>query len=98
MRQLFAVLAVCAVVMVFGGFSFSSLDAWRPQLAMPQPSSVVVGKARGIRSAEWLVPTPAVLSQLRIRMATTNRSLGCGTAPLLVMIAAMHWSMAVQRR
>lgn len=51
------------VIMVIFKINGSSADLWRSALSLNTKSSVVLGKARALRSDEWEVQTPYILAQ-----------------------------------
>lgn len=74
---------------------FSSMDVilnWIPQ--KPPPTSVVLGRAKAIRSDEWLVHTPFILSQTQSGFPVKNVSIGAGDSPLLVNVPVAHFTAA----
>lgn len=87
-----ALFAVCVFLRVNG----SSSGFWVKELGVPnEPTGVIFGQPRLTRSDEWMVWTPAVLSQLRHvpPMPMENAALGAGAAPLLMSLPVRHYSM-----
>ena len=75
----------------------SSIEMWNAHLpGASSPDSTLVGRARAIRSDEWLVFTPWMLSQARHAMPVKNPSLGGGSTPLLTSMPTAHASTWVQ--
>src|ERR1700752_2998833 len=61
----------------------SSIANWDVVFGKPVPQSVLLGKPRFIRMDEWMVVTPAILSQYALGMPLRNDTLGGGTIPLV---------------
>ncbi len=97
-RPYFVVLflsALCFVVGVMGRFHFSSLGMWSSynQVDGSVPG-LIAGEPRSIRSDEWLLGTPWLLSQLNSNppLEAKNISVGAETSALLVGLPVKHWS------
>jgi len=61
----------------------SSIANWDVMFGKPVPQSVLLGKPRFIRMDEWMVGTPAILSQYALGMPVRNDTLGGWTTPLV---------------
>ena len=74
----------------------SSSSFWYFKLGeLDEAKGLIAGSPKPTRSDEWMVWTPAILSQLNHRppLPVTNPSLGAGAAPLLMSIPVRHYSM-----
>lgn len=74
----------------------SSFHAWYdhyPRLFF-RSSVPLFGEPRAVRSDEWLVHTPSIISQARLALPfdTTNPSVGAGAAPMLMGLPTRHLS------
>ncbi|MBC3889280.1 hypothetical protein GH810_13245 [Acetobacterium paludosum] len=67
----YRIAAIVFVILVVLGINFSSLASWETT-TYEESHSVIFGQARSIRSDEWLVETPWVLSQYNERFPTVN--------------------------
>lgn len=75
----------------------SSLAKWDEYLPSRSPSStVLLGEPRGIRSDEWLVHTPWMLSQMANGQPIANPSLGTGSSTLLTSVPTDHIAIKLQ--
>jgi hypothetical protein len=61
----------------------SSIANWDVVFGRPVPQSVLLGNPRSIRMDEWMISTPAILSQYALGMPVRNETLGGGTTPLV---------------
>ena len=59
----YAIAGVVLIILVLFKINFSSMDAWRGFLGEAQEKSNIIGRARSVRSDEWLVQTPMMLAQ-----------------------------------
>lgn len=81
---------------VVGKINFSSLGAWNAyQTKFESVPGLLTGQARGIRSDEWLLGVPWILSQSNTTppFATENPSVGPSTSALFVGLPTRHWSL-----
>lgn len=74
----------------------SSFHAWfkhYPHLFF-RNNGPLFGEPRAVRSDEWLVHTPSIVSQARLDVPfnTTNSSVGAGAAPMLMGLPTRHFS------
>jgi hypothetical protein len=98
-RRTLALVAICGVVfslLVACRVNGSSSAFWYYDLhGLDEANGLIAGSPKPTRSDEWMVWTPAFLSQLRHEppMPATNPSLGAGTAPLLMSVPVRHYSM-----
>ncbi len=95
-RAVITILTLAFVVACVFKLNGSSTGLWR--LLSDRKSSdqsLVAGTPREIRSDEWMVQTPWMLSQLAAEpsLPLTNANVGDGPAPLLTNLPARHWSM-----
>jgi hypothetical protein len=95
----FIFIAVCCslfLICVFLRLNGSSAPFWARALpALNGPMGLIAGNPRLTRSDEWLVWTPAALSQLHHipPMPVENPALGAAAAPLLMSLPVRHYSM-----
>ena len=88
---------VFAVIGVAGKLHQSSLAKWDEYLPSRSPSStVLLGEPRGIRSDEWLVHTPWMLSQMANGQPIANPNLGAGHSTLLTSVPTGHVASKLQ--
>lgn len=88
-RSLGVVLALLllALLGVAGKLHQSSIGKWIDYLPSPAAQSgVMLGQARAVRSDEWLVGTPWMLSQVRARLPEENGNIGGARSPLLTSV------------
>lgn len=98
----FKVIALIIVVLSFFSLAVvfkihgSSIPYWNTIISDGSDSreGLIVGSPRSIRSDEWLVQTPFVLSQLNQenKFSIENKSLGDGNAPVLMGLPTKHIS------
>lgn len=78
------------------GLNGSSCALWRLIADYKNPEiGILLGSPKFIRSDEWIVHTPWLLSQYyrQPSLSLTNRDVGEGPAPLLTSLPVRHWSM-----
>ncbi len=78
------------------GFNGSATALWRLNADHQNPNDdLILGAAKFIRSDEWLVHTPWILSQCYQLPAfpLVNHDIGEGPAPLITSLPVRHWSM-----
>ncbi len=86
-----------AVVGVTANLNQSSVAVWNDFLpSAAATDSTLLGSARSIRSDEWLVFTPWMLSQAASGLPSDNRNLGGQSTPLLTSMPVAHPVMWVQ--
>jgi hypothetical protein len=89
------VLLTFALGLVFK-INFSSLALWDSYLGGNNPTQqgILFGTPKGIRSDEWMLGVPWVMSQVNSNPAfsTQNPAVGAETASLLVGLPTEHWS------
>jgi hypothetical protein len=61
----------------------SSIANWDVVFGKPVPQSVLLGTPKFIRMDEWMVGTPAILSQYALGMPVRNETLGGVTTPVV---------------
>jgi hypothetical protein len=99
-RSILGVLLLGFVASVVLKLHGSSVHMWLrhyPDLFLKQESPLI-GSPRPIRSDEWLVYTPSVVSQTKLQRpySQTNPSLGAGFAPLLLGVPTDHTTSLVR--
>ena len=90
-----SIAAILFVVGVAGKFHFSSLGMWSSYNQKSGPiAGLVAGEPQGVRSDEWLLGVPWLLSQLNSNppLQDKNVSVGAETSALLVGLPTKHWS------
>jgi hypothetical protein len=95
-NRIVAGLILLYVVASVAKLNGSSTALWRGLADRQNPAAdVILGKARDIRSDEWLVHTPWIWSQAEQKPSfpVSNRNIGNGVAPLLTNVPARHWTM-----
>ena len=88
--------SVIAVGMSLVGLNGSSSAALlRPVDGSAASPGLLLGEAKSIRSDEWMVHTPWLLSQMRQThpLSSQNPSVGGERAPLVCNLPVAHWSM-----
>jgi len=88
------------IFLMISGFIFSvlfklhglSINVWDNNLPSEKYkiNNILIGKAQGIRSDEWLVSTPFVLSQIEHGLPKSNLNIGTNDTPLIV-----HYNLPV---
>lgn len=93
---LVAALLVLFSVAVAGKLHGSSVAFWNNVIPAAQPadSGLLLGEPKAIRSDEWLVGTPAMLSQYELGFPTENDNLGGASDPLIANMPVEHFSTA----
>lgn len=84
-----------SIIAIAYRLNISSVAAWSWHLKLPvNQSGIVSGEPKAIRSDEWFLGVPWLLSQANHnpRWPTHNRAVGPGTAALLVGLPTDHWS------
>ncbi len=87
---LFLLLCVLTGLRVNG----SSVGCWNRFLGQEPAGNTIFGAPKPIRSDEWAIHTPAILSQVNSRkpFPDTNYSLGALKAPLVMNLPVAHFS------
>jgi hypothetical protein len=96
MCGVFGVLLALLIVLVALRINGSSSSFWYYDLhELNEVKGVILGSPKPTRSDEWLIWTPAILSQLNHRppMPVENPSLGAEKAPLFMSIPVRHYTM-----
>ncbi len=91
----FGFLLVLFIVLVSLRINGSSASFWYADLhELGEAKGVILGSPKPTRSDEWMVWTPAILSQLKHQppMPVENLSLGYGKAPLLMNVPVRHYT------
>jgi hypothetical protein len=75
--------------------SYWSDVVWDDVRISDAPRGVLLSKPKGTRSDEWLMFTPAILSQARSQppFPTSNPSYGPGKVPLIMSLPARYYTM-----
>jgi hypothetical protein len=101
-RRFALFLCLAAVVfglMVVGKFHFSSIGMWDAYVPQADKGSTELwGKPRAIRSDEWLVQTPFMLSQAQQGFPINNPSLGASGVPLVASVPVRSFIGYIQPR
>jgi hypothetical protein len=88
--------ALCVALRLHGSSSaYWTTHGYKDIRIHDAPSGLLLGSPREVRSDEWLVWTPSILSQARQEPSfpTFNPSLGPDKTPLLMGIPARHYTM-----
>jgi hypothetical protein len=98
-RVLLLLLTACFLFVsaVAFGVNGSSVGRWNRTITdnrVAVKSNVILGVARSIRSDEWAVATPFILSQARHGFPVENEALGAGKTPLVsaYSLPVLHYS------
>jgi len=93
-RAYFVALALYLLVTTCVGINGSSVGRWANVFGDTSARTNILGTAKAIRSDEWAIQTPAILSQCNTspRFPTENYSLGASKAPLLMSVPVKHFS------
>lgn len=90
-------LLLLALMGVVGKFHQSSIGKWADYAPFSKADTgVLLGQPRAIRSDEWLVSTPWMMSQTRSDFAVENGNIGGARAPLLTSVPVPAVSGAFQ--
>jgi len=92
--RVFYVLLIGFLLTTAAGINRSSLGEWKNFVGVQSKDSTLLGKSHPIRSDEWLVATPWVLSQINASPAfpQENPTIGPGKAALLSGVPTWHFS------
>ncbi|MDD6666851.1 MAG: hypothetical protein PUE58_02590 [Lachnospiraceae bacterium] len=100
MRKRFLIALLVFVLFVVCKLSFSSIGAWHGFIG-EGVDSTVLGKARSIRSDEWMVTTPFRFTQRSEGFPLVNSNLNCGNndmtiygapvADLKIIVQPQYW-------
>ena len=91
-----ALLIALYLVASLCGLNGSSTAIWRLLADRANPEqATIIGSPKFIRSDEWLVHTPWILSQCLQQppFPLANRDIGDGPATLITSVPVRHWSM-----
>ena len=96
-RSMFFIIA-CAALFVFAvafKMNYSSIGKWNGTIKDEKKdiSSALLGSPKGIRSDEWLVQTPSMLSQYNNNFTEENPAIGAGKAPLVYNLPVRSFSV-----
>lgn len=82
------------VLLVFLKINYSSVDSLYNILGRTdlKHNGLILGKPKAIRSDEWMVVTPFMLSQAKLGFPVQNEALGAGKTPLLMSLPVAHFS------
>lgn len=98
-KKRYIIALITLIIMIMGKINFSSIDQWRVFLGETQQKSNLIGVSRAIRSDEWLVQTPMMLTQSMSKSGYNihNENIGQGSTNLLMTSAAVRDIVAVSR-
>ena len=87
-KKIVGLLAICFILLISASIlkiNGSSVDNWNTLLGKAKSTNVILGQARPVRSDEWMVATPLMLSQAKQvpRFPLHNESVGAANTPLL---------------
>lgn len=91
-----AACSVIALAMSLGGLNgSSSAELFAAVDGAPPDRGLILGEAKFIRSDEWMVHTPWLLSQVKQNhpFSARNPSVGGKHAPLVCNLPVAHWSL-----
>lgn len=90
----FAVLVSIFLFASFFNINGSSVGMWNKIFIQKEDTQIIFGTPKAIRSDEWLLHTPAILSQCNSTpgFPTENYSLGGYKAPLIMNVPVKHFS------
>ncbi|CAG9180237.1 DUF7657 domain-containing protein [Cupriavidus pinatubonensis] len=92
-------MAIVFLVMVGGKLHLSSIGMWNTYVPQANVQAAEVwGQARAIRSDEWVVQTPFMLSQAQNGFPIENQSLGAPGVPLIASVPVKSLIGYVQPR
>jgi len=96
-RYLIAVIAL--ILLVALKINFSSIDMWCQYMNEPQAKSTILGKARAIRSDEWLTQSATMLGQAESEdgYGIHNKNIAQGTSNMLMVSAPVTDIVAISR-
>lgn len=79
-KKRYIIALVILIVGVLFKINFSSINMWSEYVAEPEQNNVIIGKARGIRSDEWLTQSPLLLGEIKGEDAyqTYNKNIAQG--------------------
>jgi hypothetical protein len=98
-KLLFAALALYLLFATFFSINGSSVGSWNTRFGGYRPDDhLLFGANENVRSDEWAIHTPAILSQCNSNppFPTENYSLGGYKAPLIMNVPAKHFSMLLR--
>jgi len=90
----FAALAIYLLVTTCFNINGSSVGMWNEVFSQKPDPQILFGTPKEIRSDEWAMHTPAILSQCNSKtpFSTENYSLGGYKAPLVMNVPVKHFS------
>ena len=95
-QRIVAIAALCVcIICIYEKVHFSSVGIWNSHLRRDsQLPGLVSGSPQTIRSDEWMLGVPWLLSQAATNPAwsVSNPSIGAETSALLVGLPTSHWS------
>lgn len=74
---------ISSIIFKLHGLSINKWDDYLPSQKY-NTENILIGKAQGIRSDEWLVSTPFIYSQIRHNFPHNNLNVGVENSPLIV--------------
>jgi len=86
---LIAIGFIVSIIFKLHGLSVNKWDDYLPSQKY-KSENILIGKAQGIRSDEWLVSTPFIFSQIKHGFPKNNLNIGVENVPLIV-----HYNLPV---
>ena len=97
LKYRYIIAGIVLIVLVIGKINFSSMDSWRSFLGENQETDIIFGKARSIRSDEWLIQTPIAISQANGEEGIYNKDIAQGHVNILMSTAPVKDITAISR-
>lgn len=99
MKYRYIIALISLVLLVSLKINFSSIDMWCQYMNEPQTKSTILGKARAIRSDEWLTQTATMLGQAASEegYGIHNKNIAQGTSNMLMVSAPVADIVAISR-
>ncbi len=99
MKYRYLIAAIALVLLVALKINFSSVDMWCHYMNEPQTKSTILGKARAIRSDEWLTQSATMLGQSMNEdgYGVHNKNIAQGTSNMLMVSAPVTDIVAISR-
>lgn len=99
MKYRYIIASILLVLLVALKINFSSIDMWCQYMNEPQTKSTILGKARSIRSDEWLTQSTTMLGQATSegKYGIHNENIAQGTSNMLMVSAPVSDILAISR-
>lgn len=99
MKHRYKIALIALVVLVLFNVNFASLNLWCDFLNEPEQQNVLIGKARGIRSDEWLTQSSFMIGQAISENGyeVHNQNVGQGNGNMLMISAAVSDIVEISR-